>query len=128
MTERGYSKEEILKGERIMLQTLDFKVSHYCSPYSWMRKISKADDYDLQTRTLSKFLTEVTLLDHRFLRVKPSLVAAVGMYTARKMLGGDWVSVFSEPVMNIYAAHNEAATPHQAFVCRFRSSVSMNGT
>ena len=53
-----------------------------------MRKISKADDYDIQTRTLSKFLTEVTLLDYRFLRVKPSMVAAVGMYTARKMLGG----------------------------------------
>src|SRR5882762_1423521 len=99
MTENGYSKEEILKGERIVLQTLEFKVSHYCSPYSWMRKISKADDYDIQTRTLSKFLTEVTLLDHRFLRVKPSLVAAVGMYTARKMLGGDWVSslLFVEP-------------------------------
>jgi hypothetical protein len=92
MTENGYTREEILKGERIMLQTLDFKVSHYCSPYSWMRKISKADDYDIQTRTLSKFLTEVTLLDYRFLRVKPSLVAAVGMYTARTMLGGDWVS------------------------------------
>ncbi|PIL29790.1 hypothetical protein GSI_07996 [Ganoderma sinense ZZ0214-1] len=94
MTERGYTKEEILKGERIMLQTLDFKVSHYCSPYSWMRKISKADDYDLQTRTLSKFLTEVTLLDYRFLRVKPSLVAAIGMYTARRMLGGDWNESF----------------------------------
>ena len=93
MTEKGYSREEILKGERIVLQTLDFKISHYCSPYSWMRKISKADDYDIQTRTLSKFLTEVTLLDYRFLRVKPSLVAPIGMYTARKMLGGDWVSV-----------------------------------
>jgi G2/mitotic-specific cyclin 2 len=92
MTENGYSKEEILKGERIVLQTLEFKISHYCSPYSWMRKISKADDYDIQTRTLSKFLTEVTLLDYQFLRVKPSLVAAVGMYTARRMLGGDWVS------------------------------------
>lgn len=85
MTENGYPKEEILKGERIMLQTLEFRVSHYCSPYSWMRKISKADDYDIQTRTLSKFLTEVTLLDYRFLRVKPSLVAAVGMYCARTM-------------------------------------------
>ncbi|KAI0330204.1 A/B/D/E cyclin [Cubamyces sp. BRFM 1775] len=94
MTERGYTKEEILMGERIMLQTLDFKISHYCSPYSWMRRISKADDYDIQTRTLSKFLTEVTLLDHRFLRVKPSLVAAIGMYTARKMLGGDWNEAF----------------------------------
>ncbi|CCM04313.1 uncharacterized protein FIBRA_06484 [Fibroporia radiculosa] len=94
MTENGYTKEEILKGERIVLQTLDFKISHYCSPYSWMRKISKADDYDIQTRTLSKFLTEVTLLDHRFLRVKPSLVAAIGMYTARRMLGGDWNDAF----------------------------------
>lgn len=94
MTENGYTKEEILKGERIMLQTLEFRISHYCSPYSWMRKISKADDYDLQTRTLSKFLTEVTLLDHRFLRVKPSLVAAVGMYCARRMLQGDWTEAF----------------------------------
>ena len=91
MTENGYTKEEILKGERIVLQTFEFRISHYCSPYSWMRKISKADDYDIQTRTLSKFLTEVTLLDHRFLRVKPSLIAAIGMYCARKMLGGDWV-------------------------------------
>ena len=91
MTEKGYKKEEILKGERIVLQTLDFKISHYCSPYSWMRRISRADDYDIQTRTLSKFLIEITLLDHRFIRVKPSLVAAVGMYCARKMLGGDWV-------------------------------------
>ncbi|PPQ69161.1 hypothetical protein CVT26_003535 [Gymnopilus dilepis] len=94
MTEKGYTKEEILKGERIMLQTLDFQISHYCSPYSWMRKISKADDYDIQTRTLSKFLTEVTLLDHRFLRVKPSLIAAVGMYSSRRMLGGDWNEAF----------------------------------
>jgi hypothetical protein len=94
MTENGYTKEEILKGEKIMLQTLEFSISQYCSPYSWMRKISKADDYDIHTRTLSKFLTEVTLLDHRFLRAKPSLVAAVGMYTARKMLGGDWSDGF----------------------------------
>lgn len=91
MTDNGYTKEEILKGERIVLQTLDFRVSSYCSPYSWVRKISKADDYDMQTRTLSKFIMEVTLLDHRFLRVKPSMIAAVGMYTSRVMLGGAWV-------------------------------------
>lgn len=93
MTENGYTKEEILKGERIILQTLDFTISSYCSPYSWVRRISKADDYDIQTRTLSKFLMEVTLLDHRFLRCKPSMIAAIGMYLARKMLGGDWVSL-----------------------------------
>ena len=34
MTGNGYTREEILKGERIVLQTIEFKVSHYCSPYS----------------------------------------------------------------------------------------------
>jgi len=91
LADNEFTKDDILKGERIMLQTLEFRVSHYCSPYSWMRKISKADEYDIQTRTLSKFLTEVTLLDHRFLRVKPNMIAAVGMYTARVMLSGEWV-------------------------------------
>jgi len=94
ITENQFSREEIQKGERIVLQTLEFRISHYCSPYTWVRRISKADDYDLQTRTLSKFLMEVTLLDHRFLRAKPSLVAAVGMYSARKILGGNWDDAF----------------------------------
>ncbi|GAA5915857.1 hypothetical protein JCM6882_006823 [Rhodosporidiobolus microsporus] len=94
MTEGGYSRDEILRGERIILQSLEFNVSSYCSPYSWVRRISKADDYDIQTRTLSKFLMEVTLLDHRFLRAKPSMVAAIGMYLARRMLGGDWNEAF----------------------------------
>ncbi|CAH7688976.1 G2/mitotic-specific cyclin 3 [Phakopsora pachyrhizi] len=94
MTENGYTREEILKGEKILLTTLDFRISPYCSPYSWLRRISKADDYDIQTRTLSKFLMELTLLDHRFLRAKSSMIAAIGMYTARKMLGGDWSEAF----------------------------------
>ncbi|KAF8525855.1 cyclin [Hysterangium stoloniferum] len=94
MTENGYQKDEIIKGERIILQTLDFRISSYCSPYSWVRRISRADDYDLQTRTLSKFLMEVTLLDYRFLGVKPSMIAAIGMYSARRMLGGDWNESF----------------------------------
>ncbi|KAG8747340.1 hypothetical protein FRC10_001519 [Ceratobasidium sp. 414] len=94
MTERGYDREEILKGERIILSTLDFNISSYCSPYSWCRRISKADDYNIQTRTLSKFLMEMTLLDHRFLRAKPSMIAAIGMYSARRMLGGEWTEPF----------------------------------
>lgn len=90
MTESGYTRDEILKGERIILSTLDFNISAYCSPYSWVRRISKADDYDIQTRTLAKFLMELTLFDHRFLRVKPSQIAAIGMYLSKKMLGGHW--------------------------------------
>ncbi|KAF8311987.1 hypothetical protein DL93DRAFT_2060475 [Clavulina sp. PMI_390] len=94
MTENTFTREEILKGEKIILQTLGFHISAYCSPYSWVRKISKADDYDIQTRTLSKFLMEVCLLDHRFLCAKPSMIAAIAMYTSRRMLEGDWNEAF----------------------------------
>ncbi|KAE8229450.1 hypothetical protein CF326_g5581 [Tilletia indica] len=94
MTASSYTRDEILKGERIVLSTLDFNVSKYCSPYSWVRRISKADEYDVQTRTLCKFLIECTLLDHRFLRVKPSTIAAIGMFLAKKMLGGEWNDAF----------------------------------
>ena len=38
---------------------------------------------------------EVCLLDHRFLRAKPSMIAAIAMFTARQMLGGDWVGQIS---------------------------------
>ncbi|CAD6906902.1 unnamed protein product [Tilletia controversa] len=94
MATSTYTRDEILKGERIILSTLDFNVSKYCSPYSWVRRISKADEYDVQTRTLCKFLIECTLLDHRFLRVKPSTIAAIGMFLAKKMLGGEWNDAF----------------------------------
>lgn len=93
LTGDQYTKEEMFKGERIILETLSFNVSQYCSPYTWMRRISKADEYNLQTRTLGKFLSEVTLLDHRFLRASPHLIAAVAMYSARVMLEGDWVGI-----------------------------------
>lgn len=52
----------------------------------------------IQTRTLCKFLMEVALLDARFLRARPSMIAAIGMYLARKMLGGEWVSCLVHPL------------------------------
>lgn len=118
MTENGYTRDDILKGEKILLSTLDFKISPYCSPYSWLRRISKADDYDIQTRTLSKFLMELTLLDHRFLRAKSSMIAAIGMYTARRMLGADWNDAFI-----FYSGYAEAqlVTP-MTFLIEFLST------
>lgn len=93
ITENEYTADEILKGERIMLQQLDFKISHHCTPYPWLRKIGTVDDFDNRTRTLGKFLAEVTLLERRFLRYNLSRIAAVAMYSARTMVEGDWVSV-----------------------------------
>ncbi|KAI8849719.1 cyclin-like protein [Chytridium lagenaria] len=90
MADNGYTDEEILKAERYVLAVLDFNLQ-YPSPMSFLRRCSKAEHYDIQTRTLAKYLMEISLVDHRFLDVPPSLVAAGGLYLARKMLRrGPW--------------------------------------
>lgn len=81
-----------------------------------MRRISKADDYDIQTRTLSKFLMEVTLLDHRFLRAKPSMIAAIGMYLARRMLGGEWVRCSLSFAICLFRSNDQIPPQNEDFI------------
>ncbi|KAI7597837.1 hypothetical protein KC319_g23112, partial [Hortaea werneckii] len=53
MVDGGYSADELLKAERFMLSMLQFELG-WPGPMSFLRRISKADDYDLETRTLAK--------------------------------------------------------------------------
>lgn len=86
----GFSDEEILSAERFILNTLNYDLS-YPNPMNFLRRISKADNYDIQTRTVGKFLLEISLLDHRFMAYRPSHVAAAAMYLARLILDrGEW--------------------------------------
>lgn len=87
----NFSEAEILSAERVVLTTLDYDFS-YPSPMNFLRRISKADDYDIQSRTLGKCLMEISLLDHRFMKYRPSRIAAAAMYLARLILErGEWV-------------------------------------
>ena len=99
----GFSEEEILKAERFVLAALNYDLS-YPNPMNFLRRISKADNYDIQTRTLGKYLLEISLLDHRFMKYNPSHVAAASMYLARLILErGPWVRPkkfsFSAPLL-----------------------------
>ena len=92
---KDYEDEEILTAERFILSALNYDLS-YPNPMNFLRRISKADNYDLQTRTLGKYLLEISTMDHRFMEFPPSRVAAAAMFMARKILNrGDWVSLIS---------------------------------
>lgn len=92
MTDGGYEDDEILKAERYVLAMIDFNLS-YPNPINFLRRISKADGYDITSRTLAKYLMEISIVDHKFLRCPPSLIAAAGSWLARKALNkGAWVS------------------------------------
>ncbi|KAF2199751.1 hypothetical protein GQ43DRAFT_105166 [Delitschia confertaspora ATCC 74209] len=90
MVDGAYTADEILKAERFMLTMLDFKLG-WPGPMSFLRRISKADDYDLETRTLAKYFLEITVMDERFVGCTPSFTAAGAHCLARLMLKkGDW--------------------------------------
>jgi G2/mitotic-specific cyclin 3/4 len=91
MVDGGYSADEILKAERFMLSMLAFELG-WPGPMSFLRRLSKADDYDLETRTVAKYFLEVTIMDERFVSVPPSFLAAGAYCLSRFMLRkGDWV-------------------------------------
>ena len=91
MVDGGFTVDEILKAERYMLSMLQFELG-WPGPMSFLRRISKADDYDLETRTLAKYFLEITIMDERFVGSPPSYIAGGAHALARSMLQkGDWV-------------------------------------
>jgi G2/mitotic-specific cyclin 3/4 len=91
MVDGAYTADEVLKAERFMLSMLQFELG-WPGPMSFLRRISKADDYDLETRTLAKYFLEITVMDERFVGCAPSFLSAGAHCLARMMLKkGDWV-------------------------------------
>lgn len=54
MADNAYSIDEFLKAERFMIDVLEFDMG-WPGPMSFLRRTSKADDYDYETRTLAKY-------------------------------------------------------------------------
>lgn len=84
-TDGSFTEEEILQAEKYILTILEFELN-YPNPMNFLRRISKADDYDVQTRTLGKYLLEITIIDYKFIGVLPSLCSASAMYIARTIM------------------------------------------
>ncbi|KAK1769446.1 putative g2 mitotic-specific cyclin-b protein [Phialemonium atrogriseum] len=127
----GFTESEILSAERFILNTLSYDLS-YPNPMNFLRRISKADNYDIQTRTVGKYLTEISLLDHRFMAYRSSHVAAAAMYLARLILDrGDWDETLSyyagyteediEPVFQLMVDYLARPVVHEAFFKKYAS-------
>eukprot|EP00026_Physarum_polycephalum_P008177 Phypoly_transcript_08256.p1 GENE.Phypoly_transcript_08256~~Phypoly_transcript_08256.p1 ORF type:complete len:445 (+),score=82.88 Phypoly_transcript_08256:70-1404(+) len=86
IADKAYTREEILRMERLMLTTLDFNLSA-STPLHFLRRYSKASKSDSRTHTLSKYLSELTLTEYNMLKYLPSHIAAASVYIARCMTG-----------------------------------------
>ncbi|KAH3902667.1 cyclin family protein SCDLUD_000250 [Saccharomycodes ludwigii] len=74
-----YTAEQVMRAERYILCALEFELG-WPGPMPFLRRISKADDYNYDIRTLAKYLLETTIMDQRFVGSPPSWLAAGAYY------------------------------------------------
>lgn len=84
ITAGAATKDNIKKAELYILTNLKFNIG-WPNPLYFLRRISKADNYDQDTRNIGKFLLEYTTCSPKFIDYKPSLVAAMSMFIARRI-------------------------------------------
>ncbi|GMG60241.1 unnamed protein product [Ambrosiozyma monospora] len=94
MVSNNYTVDELLKAEKFLINELKFEMG-YPGPMSFLRKTSKADDYDSEIRTLSKYFLEITIMDARFVSSPPSWLAAGAYYLSKRVLqqGSAWTDI-----------------------------------
>ncbi len=87
----SYTEAEILQAEKYILKTLEWNMG-YPNPIHFLRRVSKADEYNVQARTVAKYFLEIECVEWRLIAAPPSLLAAASMWLARFVLGKeDWV-------------------------------------
>lgn len=85
ITDKAYTKEEILGMETKILHALQFKVT-IASTHSFLVRYLKAAHADRRMVWLACFITERVLQEYSMLSFLPSTVASCAVYLARKNL------------------------------------------
>ncbi|KAJ6336673.1 hypothetical protein OIU76_006533 [Salix suchowensis] len=87
ISDKAYSRKEVLDMEKLMVKTLQFNLS-VPTPYVFMRRFLKASQCDTKLELLSFFIVELCLVEYDMLKYPPSLLAAAAMYTAQCTISG----------------------------------------
>jgi len=84
ITDKAYSKQQILKMESDILKALAFNVT---VPSSWrfLERFSRLAELDERGFSLGRYLCELALVEYHMLRHKPSCVAAAAVYISLKL-------------------------------------------
>ena len=86
ITDKAYTRDEILKMETIMLNTLRFNLT-VPTHISFLARFAKAARANSKTKQLAAFYTERCLQEYKMLKYLPSTVAASAVYIAQRAMG-----------------------------------------
>jgi G2/mitotic-specific cyclin 3/4 len=135
----AYSPSRIRQAEIGMLRALNYDMGAP-GPMSFLRKISRVDGFDIEIRTLAKYLLDVTLCDHRFIGVPSSMVAAVGYWASMILLDrGEWTEqhkkfsgydskTLSASINVLLAMLEQPETTHQSLFNKYKDEKFMESS
>ncbi|PIN17229.1 Cyclin B [Handroanthus impetiginosus] len=122
ISDKAYTRKEVLEMEKLMLNTLQFNMS-LPTAYVFMTRFLKAAQSDKKLELLSFFLIELCLVEYEMLKYPPSMLAAAAIYTAQSTIYGvgqwsktcEWHTGYSEDQLLecsriIVGFHDKAAT------------------
>nr|XP_043634686.1 G2/mitotic-specific cyclin-2-like [Erigeron canadensis] len=87
ISDKAYSRSQILEMEKLMLNTLEFNMS-LPTPYVFMKRFLKAAQSETKLDQMSFYLIELCLVEYEMLKYPPSFLAAASVYTAQCSLYG----------------------------------------
>jgi cyclin B len=85
ITDKSYTKQEIIQMEYQILSALDFDILQV-SPYTFLERFHFLTGESQQSLFLGQFIVEFFLLDEIMLQYSSSLKAASSLYISRKLL------------------------------------------
>ncbi|KAL2892609.1 G2/mitotic-specific cyclin-2, partial [Bienertia sinuspersici] len=87
ISDKAYTRHDLLEMESIMLNTLQFNMS-LPTPYAFIRKILKVAKSDKKLELLCLYLIELSLVEYEMIKLLPSLLAVAAVYTTLCCLYG----------------------------------------
>lgn len=86
VTDKAYTKEQVISMETDILNTLEYQISSVSS-WRFFERISKISSMEPIHIHFSRYLLELALVEYFMLRYRPSLLAASSVLLSRKMFG-----------------------------------------
>lgn len=83
VTDKAYTRQQILKMESAIVNTLGFKLT-VPTHYKFLVRFIKAAQCDTRTKLIAYYFCEKTLCDYSMLKYKPSEISAAAVYLAMR--------------------------------------------
>jgi len=88
LIDHAYTDEDIKRAEKYMLHVLGYKIE-YVNPLIFLRRASKANNYEMVSRKMGKYFLEIMMVYPQFLGFSKNVIGSTAMYLSRKICRTD---------------------------------------